>query len=149
MTLNMHEQIPTPATHSAFTQFDVQAYVDNGDVPDHFLDIITEDVMRAPVQVALTGQIYDRQSLAQWRETCIAKGAAFGVRDPNTNLPLDQQVKLKRVPKLEKSLRAFRQAVNAELMSRGEPPLQAPAAVKDGLSRSCWLGCFATCFSAA
>ncbi len=145
MTLNIREQTPFTADCGVFSAVDVQAYVENGDVPADFLDIITEDVMRAPVRVTLTGQVYDRQSLAQWREACVARGAAYEVRDPNTNLPLDPQVKLQRVPQLEAALRDFRQAVNRELLARGEPLLEEPASVKDSLSRGCWLGCFAAC----
>ena len=145
MTPNICERTPIMAICGAFTARDVQAYVDNGDVPDQFLDIITEDVMRVPVQVTLTKQVYDRQSLAKWREACMARGAAYGVRDPNTNLPLDQPVQLQRVPELEASLRAFRRAVNQALIARGEPPLEEPARVQDSLSRGWWLGCLATC----
>ena len=99
--------------------------------------------------MAKTGQIYDRQSFAEWCDKCLAKGASFGgVTDPKTNLALGFQVKLQRVPKLEKTLQAFRAAINVELARLGQPPLEEPAAVRDGLSRGCLLGCLAACFGA-
>ena len=148
MTLDLLPQSPA-TTSRAYTIRDVHDYVEHGDVPDLFLDIISHDVMRAPIQVAQTGQIYDRQSWMQWRDTCLAKGAALGgVVDPNTNIPLGYRVKLKRVPELEKALQAFRRAVNAELLSRGEPTLEDPSPARDGLIYGCWLGCFAVCFGA-
>lgn len=134
----------TPAPN--FTRTDVENYVDSHEIPEDFLDIINFEVMRSPVLVAKTGQIYDRQSFAAWSEKCLAKGTTFGgVTDPKTNVALGFRVELKRVPQLEKSLKAFREAINLELALSGEPPLEEPARVRDGLSRGCWLGCLAAC----
>jgi hypothetical protein len=142
---------PNPCTllDPKFSQTDVKNYVEANETPEDFLDIITFDVMRSPVQVAQTGQIYDRQSFAKWSDNCLTKGASFGgVTDPKTNIALGFNVKLKRVPHLEKSLLAFRAAINTELARLGQPLLEEPAAVTDGLSRGCWLGCLAACFGA-